>query len=509
MQPKILLVNQSSHIKTGYGVMGLEMLTRLSQNFEVAELACDLHPNDVPVTPWKIYPNLPLENEKDVYNSNRLNAFGRWKFDEIVREFRPTHVISWRDDWMDAFIGRSPYKKYYNWIYMPTVDAEGLDKEWLYDYSLADKLFTYQHWSASQLLKESGGRLHAEVCTPGTNIKSLDKTKLKQMFGFRGPVIGTVMRNMGRKRFPEFFKVVAELLQTFPSLTVLCHTAYPDKLGWEIPQLLLQNNIQNNVLFTYFCQECKEVYPSLYKGKITFCKKCKHRSAVFSNGINSLTDDQMSVLYNLMDLYVQYSSCEGLGIPLLEAASAGVPILAPRYSAMIDVIDKVGGEYIELDATLREIESDRSMGIPSIEDAVRKITYFLKLEPSIRQHIGIECQNNVAKYASWDAMYYKISKAITDLPIKGYIQPRNLINPEPLTERHLNMRNSSFIRWCILNVLGEPHKINTIFEAKYLDELESTVRILGDGNLKPIDKQTIYNEFVHMRNYINQCEASL
>lgn len=509
MHPKILLVNQSSHLKTGYGVMGLEVLSRLSQEFEVAELACDLDPNIKYQPNWKVYPNLPTEQEKHVYNAARHNAFGRWKFDGIVQEFRPTHIISWRDDWMDSFIGRSPYKKYYNWIYMPTVDAEGLDKDWLYDYGLADKLFTYQQWSADQLLKESGGKLKASVCTPGTNIQCLDKKKLRASFGLNGPVIGTVMRNMGRKRFPELFQVVSKLVQTFPSLTLICHTAYPDKMGWDIPSLLLKNGIQNNVLFTYFCQSCSEIYPSLYKGKITFCKKCNHRSAVFSNGVNSLTDDQMSVLYNLMDLYVQFSSCEGLGIPLLEAATAGVPILAPKYSAMVDVIDKIGGEYIEVDALYREMDSDRSMCVPSIGDAVDKITYFLNLTPSVRNHIGINCRNNALSYSSWDKMADTLKQSILSLPCKNYNCQRDMMQSAPLTEQHLHMKNSDFIRWCILNVLGEPKKVNTIFEATYLDELESTVRILGNGELEPIDKQKIYKEFVNMRNYINQCEASL
>ena len=90
-------------------------------------------------------------------------------------------------------------------------------------------------------------------------------------------------------------------------------------------------------LFTYYCQVCHKPHVGYFKGEKTNCPFCGDKSAVFPNVVKGLTDAQLNKIYNLMNVYVQYAICEGLGIPQLEAASAGIPLISVDYSAMSEV----------------------------------------------------------------------------------------------------------------------------------------------------------------------------
>lgn len=505
---RILLVNQSSFVKTGYGIIGNELLTRLSKDYPTAELACDCSPynNDLNSRAWKIYPNLPLEHEQQQYHSNPINAYGRWKFEQVCLDFKPTHVISFRDNWMDCFIGRSPYKKCYNWIYMPTIDAPSQNKEWLFDYSVADKLFCYQQWSANTLYTESGGRLIAEPNYIGCNNHPLsNRDQIKKDLGLNGFVIGTVMRNMARKRFPELFRAFGKIVQNHPNVILYCHTSYPDKEPWNIPRLLLENNIQNNVVFTHTCQNCHDVWPSKYKGKLSFCPKCLNKSAVMATPGKGLSEEQMNIMYNIFDLYVQFSNLEGFGMPLIEASMAGTPTLAPKFSAMIDVIDKNGGEYINIDASYKDTNSDRWCGIPSESDLIKKVNRYIKMDNSKLNTLRNQTYTQTKSNFSWDKFYSKIKNSIDSLPNKSWKTQVDIQQPSEPINGLDKLTNSEFVRWCIVNVLKDHSKINTYFEGKIIDELESSIRHTGRDFIN-IDRQMIYNEMLNARNSINYME---
>jgi glycosyltransferase involved in cell wall biosynthesis len=51
----------------------------------------------------------------------------------------------------------------------------------------------------------------------------------------------------------------------------------------------------------------------------------------------------MCLIYNLFDLYIQYHNSEGFGIPVIEAAACGTPVIATDFSAVCDVVRKVDG----------------------------------------------------------------------------------------------------------------------------------------------------------------------
>ena len=350
---KLLLVNDSSSLNTGYSVYGKEILNRLlsTGSFELAEISCYSDAVD-PTIPWKSYPSVPnFSSDEDYKNfsADPENSFGKMVFENTLIDFKPDTVISFRDPWMDTFISDSPLRNYFNWIYMPPIDGIGQSKEWITLYSSADAILTYSIW-AKDLLSN-----YSKINLLGTASPSADdcfvpienKSDLKSEFGLPADsfVIGSVMRNQKRKLFPDLIFAFVKALSLLPinlaSKTYLyLHTAYPD-LGWDIPRLLIESGVSNRIYFTYLCSNCNQQTASVWKGNCTYCHFCKQQSCFTSSTKNGISKESMVKVYNLFDCLVQYSICEGFGMPQVEAAYCGVPVVSVNYSAMKDMPETI------------------------------------------------------------------------------------------------------------------------------------------------------------------------
>ena len=156
------------------------------------------------------------------------------------------------------------------------------------------------------------------------------------------------MRNQQRKLFPELFRMFRALLDKYSDHPVIkktylyCHTSYPDN-GWDIPSLLRDNGISNRVIFTYQCGATKKPFCSHYEGTLSYSPYANAVCGKMPNVVAGLTETQLANIFNLFDLYIQYASNEGCGIPMLEAASCGIPLAGINYSAMEDNIRITNG----------------------------------------------------------------------------------------------------------------------------------------------------------------------
>ena len=143
---KVLFCSEASWLSTGYSVYTKEVLSRLHQvdGIEVAELACYIDANDANIknVPWGVYPNKPLPNDPAYgsYSSSPSAQFGEQSFNHILLSFQPDMVIDIRDWWMIEFEQRSPFREFFHWAIMPTVDAEPQANQWINTYSAADSV---------------------------------------------------------------------------------------------------------------------------------------------------------------------------------------------------------------------------------------------------------------------------------------------------------------------------------------------------------------------------------
>lgn len=327
---RILFVGEFSQLATGFSTYMGHVIPELFKTgeYEIAELATyanKYHPK-LEGVPWKVYPNEPDPNnpeENKLFSQNKMNQFGLWKFHEVLLDFKPDQLISIRDPWMDSFIQQSPYRKYFKYIHMPTIDGEPQKEEWLASYKEVDTLLTYSYWAKNLLEREYNGTKKVfDVASPGTDtetFKPVDKKEARAKFGITGDifVIQTVMRNQPRKLFPE-------LMRSFNRYLQLCkekgredlvqktflhfHTTNPD-LGWDLPTEIRNHGLAHKVLFTYMCDACGAFGPSFYQGDRTICRNCFNSSLRLPNTAIGLTRDQLAQIMQLADLYVQYSVC--------------------------------------------------------------------------------------------------------------------------------------------------------------------------------------------------------
>ena len=170
---RVLIVTEFSQFATGFSTIARYLMPRLFQSdkYELAEMAIYVnrfHPLMAKV-PWKVYANEPdpgNEEQARLYQSNRLNQFGRWKFNEVCQDFRPDIVVNWSDVWMQQFVNESAYRPYFKYIHMTTCDGEPQKPEWIEDYVRADILHTYSHLAKGAVERQSGVAIRVRHVTP-------------------------------------------------------------------------------------------------------------------------------------------------------------------------------------------------------------------------------------------------------------------------------------------------------------------------------------------------------
>jgi glycosyltransferase involved in cell wall biosynthesis len=325
---RILMCSEASFINSGFGKYAYEFLSRLHKTgkYEIAEFASYGFVNDPrdKNIDWRYYANAVRENDPRYkeYMSRTDNQFGRWRFEKVLLDFKCDLVIDVRDYWMTHYQPVSPLRSYFHHILMPTVDSAPQQEEWIDTFLSADAVFTYSDWGAEVLKEQSNGAIkYIDTTTPGVNLDVFymkDRKQLREKFKIDPDsfIFGSVMRNQKRKLIPELFSTLKQLLSNLSQqnnsqkVYLYMHTTYPD-MGWDIPELLNQYKVANNVLFSYLCKQCGHVECSTFSGPQKICSKCLNKSSAFPSVSQGVSEEQLSDIYNLFDLYVQYAICLG------------------------------------------------------------------------------------------------------------------------------------------------------------------------------------------------------
>jgi glycosyltransferase involved in cell wall biosynthesis len=402
---RILFVGEASCLNTGFSTIYREMIPRLAKTgkYEIAEFGSYVADNDPRVNAfvrgrWKFYGNNPTTpEEEELFNQpdpaqpgQNTNQFGRWRFEYVVSDFRPDIVIDIRDWWMLAYQERSPFRKYFQWLVMPTVDSIPQKEEWIQTYTGATYVMAYSDFGIDSLRKSSPklelkfdppgrsgfigldkapGKLHPVPLRPGVDLKTFyprsDKEKgdLKQKWGLKPdiPIILLVQRNQARKRISEVIASFAMMKALYPDDEVIqksvlvMHSAWPDNaLSIDFPRAVgriqtgyygspvTRKGIMREVISTFMChnEACGDVFlaPSiaLRQHPVIMCPKCGQQSARTPTTGKGITRDQLSEVFGMADIMVQMSIAEGCGMPVQEAKACGVPVLVTDYAAIAE-----------------------------------------------------------------------------------------------------------------------------------------------------------------------------
>jgi len=286
------------------------------------------------------------------------------------------------------------------------------------------------------------------------------------------------MRNQRRKLYPDLFEAFRKFLDKSENKNyyLYCHTSYPD-LGWDIPELIHQNNLASHVLFTYICPETKKPFPSLFKGAVAQSPFTGRWGATLSNVKNGASYEDLSAIQNLFDLYTQYANCEGFGLPYVEAAACGVPVCGTDYSAMESEIRKLEGHPIKPAALYKELETGCLRAVPDNDAAAQYFLDFFAKSDEERAAMGQRTRELFEKHFQWHmsgGQWEKIFDSFEIPPIEQtWAAPPRIHNPAPMPpeDQIQKIAPSAQAQWLITNVLGEPEKLNSFLEARMTRDL--------------------------------------
>lgn len=539
-KPRILFCSEATFLNTGYATYTREILNYLHSTgkYELAEMASYGERNDARASniPWKFYGVVPdsscSEEEKNQYNQHPTAQFGELMFEPVCLDFLPDVVCDIRDFWMLDFAERSPFRPYFKWCIMPTVDARPQARQWVATYQSADACLTYSEWAGEVLKQQSGDKINYIGISPPSAHHAYqpieDKAGLRMSWGIdpEAKIIGTVMRNQRRKLYPDLFQAFRLLLDSVEDSSkyyLYCHTSYPD-LGWDIPELLQQYQLSSKVYFTYICGQTGKPFPSLFKGAIIQSPYTGQFGASLSNVKHGVEYEDLSKIINLFDLYVQYANCEGFGLPQVEAAACGVPVMATDYSAMESVVRNLGGTPLTPKALYKELETGCFRAVPDNVLAAQKFKEFFEQPISIRKRMGFDTRQAFLKYYQWDKSGKAWENYFDSIPISdsfdNWKQSPRIKQPQPKPPQlPENITVQDISKWLINEVLCEPERVNSYLESRLVRDLlyrnamsttggmyfnESSAAFDGKQVRSPFDFNIAYDQMAalcHRRNH--------
>lgn len=532
---RILWVNDASWKGTGYGTYGNEVLSRLHQvpEFEIAELACyaDGKDSEANPRPWKVYTNRPPESDPSFANyvNNPTAVFGQWTFNAVCLDFKPDIVMDIRDWWMFEYQERSPFRDFFHWAIMPTVDATPQNPQWLSTFGSADSVFAYSEFGRDVMLEQSDKINFVDVASPAASEKFSpvpDKRAHKDAMGLDADsiIVGTVMRNQRRKLYPDLFAAFRKFLDRSKRNNVFlhCHTYYPD-IGWEVPALLDQFGLTNRVLFSYKCNSCKKISIDFFKDCVSYCPSCSEFANRLVGVENSVDTKELADIYNCFDLYVQYANSEGFGMPQLEAAYCGVPVMSMNYSAMESVIRNIKAEPLNPLHLSMECETGCYRAIPDNEELVDRLRTYTNPKIVDLRKLGLEMASNARQHYDWDKTAQMWIDHFKTVPIRDHSETWDSpisIKPPATTIPNGIVDLKEQINYIFSNVLHKPEWIGGYFWSKVIKDITFGYRVhnseddyyFHESHVPQVDKYQKFNmvmavqELTNLRNEWNKWE---
>jgi ADP-heptose:LPS heptosyltransferase/glycosyltransferase involved in cell wall biosynthesis len=473
-KPKILFVNEASFLRTGFSTIGWQIMRRLAATgkYDLVELASYAKQSDPrwkdPTwgISWRYYSAIPEDNDQEgirAYQQNYHYAqFGSMKFDEVLLKEKPDIVIDIRDRWMASeWQLKSPYRKFFTYIYMPCVDSHPPQPDWVKDYKDTDYILGFS-WYAKHILEREGIKCWA-ITHPGVDLQVFNTNKSRkevlERWGFRDtvkPILG-VFRNQKRKLLPElvysYLILKNEHPEAYKNTALWIHTSWPDVgfnidlvMKWamegRIPDESQKNKIKekkykiplrpSDVYFSYICNSCGHTFVSPYvvKGmdsivrnletgqekieksncEMIHCQKCGKKTARMPNTQYGFKPEDFADVYRSAYCFVQPAIAGADEMPMNEAKACGTPVLAPTHAAMHEKVEKVdycpddrykGGMPIEIASMFTESETMQQRCYFDKNHLTKQLARILT-DTALHDRLAKEAVEVTQKYYNWD-----------------------------------------------------------------------------------------------------------
>lgn len=248
-------------------------------------------------------------------------------------DFKPDVIISLYDAWALEFPS-DPRIEHIPWVAWVTVDSAPLDPRSKKILTKATGIVAYSKFGFDVLSKAELQDvtyiplgIDTAVFQPGSRAAAREGMAhpiTGELIGSR-PLFGMVGRNNtspSRKGFDVALLAFRRLLMdTGVDAYLYVHScANRADGGLDLIAMAGELGIQDRVMF------CNQVQNNL-----------------------GFSEAQMRTIYQSLDVLLEPSRAEGFGLPILEAAACGVPSIATRHSAMVELTESSGGWLVNAD----------------------------------------------------------------------------------------------------------------------------------------------------------------
>ena len=390
---KIAFHSSFSKTKSGFGRNALAVISYLYKTgkYDIVEYATG------PLTwsgesckevPWKCYGALP-DNQLEIAGVKdqamlRHIHYGAANIDRLIELEKPDLYIGAEDIW--AFNG---YWRKAWWDKFPCVLWTTLDSLPIYPLAIDAAKNTENFWVwasfAEKAMKAEGFDNVKTVAGAVGNtvfhkIDTDSREKFRKAMGIEKDekVFGFVFRNQLRKLVGNLLEGFKTYLDEGGNGKLLLHTNWSESNGWNIPQFIEEFKVpKEKVLTTYVCANCKVFTVRPFTKQGLPCVSCGHESSLVTpNPSIGVTEEQMNIIYGVMDAYVHPMTSGGLEMPIIEAMMAGLPVATVPYSCGTEYTDNDFVYSLSYD-TYREVSSNfikSNVKPDSIRTFMRKVS---------------------------------------------------------------------------------------------------------------------------------------
>ncbi len=485
---KILFHSNFSRAFTGFGKNAKNILRYLfsTGKYEIIEAANGM-PFEGPETsrqPWKSYGTFPPQQKTEqlkAQNPGIENSFGygAGMIDEIINLVKPDIYIGVEDIWGFNGYWDKPWWNKINSIIWTTLDSLPILPDAV---NAAPKINNYYVWASfAETAMKKMGYDHIKTlrgCLDTSKFFKFEDNKrnlLRQQFNLSDSfLIGFVFRNQLRKSVPNLLDGFNLFRNSNPKANakLLLHTHWSE--GWDIPRLLREKNIPNDLVFTtYFCSACSryEVKPFTKQG--IPCKYCGTNNSQNTTNVSAgVSEDQLNEIYNLMDVYCHPFTSGGQEIPIQEAKLTELITLVTNYSCGEDSCTQESGG-IPLDwSEYREPGTQFIKASTCPHSISEKLTEVFFTHPDKKSKIGKTARQWVIDNFSVEVIGKKLENIFDSLPEASFDwSVESVVNPNyPMPQID---DNEEFIIDLYKNILKENIDKNHSICIDYVNHLKN------------------------------------
>lgn len=326
IKPKVLWWSDSPTVTTGFGNVARNLLKGLEEVLDVTVIgiAHNGDPYNREVHPYPIYP--AQTSHGDVYGRKRLMEMLVQRDYDFLFLLHDTFIVKT----FIADILTIQKKKKFKIVYYFPIDCTPRADWILETVSKVDIPVAYSHYGYNECTRIDPtlkDKLH--IVYHGTDKKAFFRVPDIISTKFRTAFFGA---NAGKKIFLNVNRNQQrkDLIRTFEAFSIYQNRSKQNAEHSFLYILAQQIDVGGDL------REIADQFGLVY-GEDWLCPP-----PAFYQAGKGIPEDQLNLLYNACDVFITTSLGEGWGLSTTEAMATGLPIIAPRHTAFIEILGEFG-----------------------------------------------------------------------------------------------------------------------------------------------------------------------